>query len=382
MANNITSALELHHRVCEIKLLQISSRVFETISAAMEAPFPALTRLILHSANENPPALPDSLLNGSAPHLRSIELCRISFPALPKLLLSTHDLVCLFLQDIPPCGYFSPEAIVTSLSALNRLEILRLEFRYPRSRADQGTRHPPPLTRIVLPALTWLGIQCDNKYLEDIVSRVNSPSLTTLETTITLFNEHVFDTHSLRDFITRTEIIKTLRRAHISFNAITFYQEPEESIHYWNPANLRISCHRIDWRCVSLAELCSSSLPPLPTLERLMLDIHRDTQYWYQDMGPTQWLEFLRPFTVVKDLVVSKESVEVVTLALHDLAYENVTGVLPMLQNLFLEALQLSMPTQEAVGQFIAARQLSGHPVNVYYLGGAGGYRCWKVNDR
>jgi hypothetical protein len=99
-------------------------------------------------------------------------------------------------------------------------------------------------------------------------------------------------------------------------------------------------------------------------------------------MEPTQYLELLQPFTSVKDLVVSDESVEVVTLALQELTYGNVTGVLPRLQNLFLKELQLSMPIQEAVGQFIAARQLSGHPVNVYHLDGDREYICWKVNDR
>jgi len=39
--------------------------------------------------------------------------------------------------------------------------------------------------------------------------------------------------------------------------------------------------------------------------------------------------------------------------------------VLPALQNLFLEDPQPSGPVEEAVGRFVAARQLSGNPIAV-----------------
>jgi hypothetical protein len=39
--------------------------------------------------------------------------------------------------------------------------------------------------------------------------------------------------------------------------------------------------------------------------------------------------------------------------------------VLPALQNIFLEGLQPSGPVQEDLGKFVAARQLSGHPIAV-----------------
>jgi hypothetical protein len=320
-------------------------------------------------------------LGGSAPRLRSIELRGIPFPALPKLLLSTHDLDGLFLHDIPRSGYISPEAMVTGLSTLNRLKDLTIDFQSPRFLADREIRHPPPLTRIVLPALSYFCFTGDSEYLEDIVSRIDAPLLTSLG--IVVFNQLVVHTPSLRGFISRTELVKTLRKAYIRFfssaNAVTFYQEDHSG---WN-LDLHILSNATDHRLSSLARLSSLSLPPLPTLKRLELEIYGDGQDLYEDMEPTQWLELLKPFTFVEDLVVSDELVEPVTLALQELAYENVMGLLPTLQNLFLTGLGLSMDTQEDVDQFIAARQDAGHPVNVHHRNGEGvEYTHWEVNDR
>jgi hypothetical protein len=39
--------------------------------------------------------------------------------------------------------------------------------------------------------------------------------------------------------------------------------------------------------------------------------------------------------------------------------------VLPTLQNIFLEGPQSLGPVQEGIGKFVAARQLSGHPIAI-----------------
>ena len=52
-------------------------------------------------------------------------------------------------------------------------------------------------------------------------------------------------------------------------------------------------------------------------------------------------------------------------LVLQELVGGRTTGVLPILQNIFLEGLRPSGPVQEAIGQFVAARQVAGHPVIV-----------------
>jgi hypothetical protein len=173
---NIIAALEQHNRVCKINLGDIPSWALETISAAMEVLFPALTHLWLDSEDKNPAVLGNSFLGGSAPSLRCIRLNGIPFPALPHLLLSTHDLVVLHLENIPQSGYISPKAMVAGLSALSRLKQLSLEFQSPRSRADRES-YPPPLTPVILPALTKLWFRGDSEYLGDIVSQIDTPLL-------------------------------------------------------------------------------------------------------------------------------------------------------------------------------------------------------------
>ena len=211
---NIISALQQHNRVCTIDIENVPHSLLKEF-AAMQEPFPALTNLELElwSSDENAPVLPDSFLGGSAPRLRSLELNGIPFPGLPKLLLSTHDLVTLRLWRITRSGYISPEAMVTALSTLTSLEELVLQFWSPRSQAQRASRRPPPLTRVVLPALKSLMFRGDSEYLEDIVSRLEAPLLSYTE--ITFFNQLVFDTPLLCHFISHTEIVRAAYQAYI-----------------------------------------------------------------------------------------------------------------------------------------------------------------------
>jgi hypothetical protein len=171
--SNIMAALKQQNRVWGICIRGIPTSLLKQLVE----PFPALTILILMSNDYKAPMLPDSFLGGSAPRLREIVLRGIPFLGLGKLLLSTTDLVTLYLWDIPHSGYISPEAMVVSLSTLTRLEKLDLRFRSPRSRADRENRHPSSLKRVVLPALTCLQYQGDSEYLEDIMSGIDAPLL-------------------------------------------------------------------------------------------------------------------------------------------------------------------------------------------------------------
>jgi F-box-like len=157
---NLMAALKQQNRV---RCIYINGVPNSLLRRFVPMPFPALTILILTSNNKKAPVLPDSFLGGSAPRLRTISLSGIPFPGLRKLLFSTTDLVRLFLDDIPHSGCISPEAMVASLSTLTRLEKLCLQFRSPRSRAVRENRHPPPLTRVVLPALTRLQFKGDSE---------------------------------------------------------------------------------------------------------------------------------------------------------------------------------------------------------------------------
>jgi hypothetical protein len=138
--DNIIAALEHNDRVCGIRSLNISetpNSQYEKVLAALQQPFPALTRLNLRPKLETSPVDPDSFLGGSAPQLRSLALHSIPFPGLPKLLLTTTHLAYLSLSNIPHSGYISPEAVVTCISLLTWLEKLVITFKSPQSRPDR-----------------------------------------------------------------------------------------------------------------------------------------------------------------------------------------------------------------------------------------------------
>jgi hypothetical protein len=67
----------------------------------------------------------------------------------------------------------------------------------------------------------------------------------------------------------------------------------------------------------------------------------------------------------VKNLYLRKEFVPGIAAALQELVGARITEVLPSLQNIFVEGFEPSGPLQENIGQFVAARQLSGHPIAI-----------------
>ena len=366
---NIVAALMQHHdRICQISIWDIPNSLLEQL-AAMK-PFPALTHLALWRTDERAPILLDSFLEGSAPCLRSLLFDSIPFPALGRLLLSSCDLFELCLDKIPHSGYISPDVLVSSLSGLTRLEYLVLKFQSPRSRADRESRAPPPLTPVLLPTLSYLRFKGDSEYLEDMLSRMNPPLQ--VQVAVTFFNQLVFDTPLLRNLVKRAGMFRAFHRAEISFSANTarfaLLQKhgPVES----EVLDLTISCRPSDWQLSSLAQLIWSSIPPLSAVGRLELREYYQPQHWQDDIENAQWLELLRPFAFVKDLVLCGQLVPLVAPVLGELTGERVAEELPALRNIFVEVFlpsaSGSLPWQNMFGQFITARQNSGHPVAVH----------------
>ena len=371
-ATNVIAALRHHNRVCKIYYSDRQHKDSPLLKelAAIDEPFPALTSLDLFAYGFNVPVLPDSFLGGSAPRLRSLVLFGIPYPSIRTLLSSTTNLVRLSLWEIPHSGYIAPETIVPSLSTLARLESLTLGFRHPRSRAS---RHPPPLTRVVFPNLTFLEFRGDCEYLEDTLSQIETPVLN--QCSFRLFNQLVFDTPLLGYFIRRME---TFKASHALAARVTCFDssiwinielsEREEMVNDLRQILLEISCKPLDRQVSALAQVLNSFLPSLSTLESLQIEVsHYDLQ---GEIEVIQWREFLHPFTSVNSVtLVGRNSVRLVLLALQELAGDGETEVLPALQNLFIRTYswQLFGPVKEAIEQFIATRQLYGHPVTVHY---------------
>jgi len=206
-----------------------------------------------------------------------------------------------------------------------------------------------------------------SEYLEDLVARIDAPLF---YLRITFFNQLLFDTPQLAQFISRTPTLKVRGGAHVSFSdlgvSVALLSSPWT--HPIEGLILRTSCKQSDWQLPSLAQLCRSSLPlrVISSLEQLFIRENKQLQlHWQDDIESSQWLELLRPFTAVKDLYLSQEFAPRIAPALQELVEGRAMEVLPALQNLFLEEPQPSGPVEEAVGQFVAARQLSDYPIAV-----------------
>jgi len=375
-ADNIIAALQHNDRVCEVGLWDVTSSQLERVAAVMQEPFPLLTILGLQGhSNDNrsessptPAIVPDSFMGGSAPRLRSLHLSRIPFPGLPKLLLSANSLVHLFLSNIPHSGYISPDALVACLSALTSLKDVTFEFQSPRSRPGPGrvSRRPPPPTRTAFPALTRFSFKGVSEYLEDLVARIDTPLLDRLS--ITFFNQLIFNTPHLSQFISRIPKFQSPDEARIVFydSAIEVSLPSPTRRFGYEALTLGISCKESDWQLSSLAQLCMSLLPALATVEHLYIREGGYTSpHWQDDIEDFQWLEVLHIFSATKNLHVSGEFLPRIAFALQELVGGRTAEVLPTLRSLFLEEVQSSEPVLGAIGDFVAARHLSGHPISV-----------------
>jgi hypothetical protein len=360
----VAAALAHTDRVCEVSLGMVAISPLEVIFAAMQVPFPAPMRLKFLPE----PIAPDSFLGGSALHPRSL--------GLPNLPLSASDLVRLTLRHIPHSFYISPEAMVTCLTTLTKLEFLGLDFESPRSYPDRETLRPLLPTRSVLPALTQFEFRGVSEYLEDLVTRINAPLLDELY--IIFFNQLILDTTHLANFINRTPKLKPHNKAQVMFldDAVQVLLGSMQKV------VLRTRCKPSDWQLSFVAEVCNSFLSLVPAPENLFIceGIHSRSR-WQDDIENSQWLELLHPFTNVKNLYLSEGVVPRIAPALQELAEGRATEVLPGLESLFLEEphqsglideSHVSKPVQEAIGMFIAARQLSKRHTNSRYWRGRG----------
>jgi hypothetical protein len=385
--DNIIAALEHNDRVCQIRLGSLSRRELEyvTDSAAMQKPFPELThlRLVMFKHDGPGPILPDSFLGGTAPRLRSLYLSGVPFPGLPKLLLSAAHLVNLDLYDIPRSGYIPPEAMATSLSALTSLESLALQFRYPRPRPALDSRRPPPppLTHSILPTLTSILFKGASEYLEEILARIDAPRLDDLR--ITFFNQIIFDTPQLFQFISRRPTLRAPEKGYIEFRSgaiiVKFPSQTSDN----GALSVKIPCTASEWQLSSVEQVCTSSLPPVSTLEDLyMLEFPFPIwqRHWQDDVEHTLWLELLRSFVAVKNLYIFEELAPRIAPALQELVGARTMEVLPTLENIFLLEITPSGPIQEGIGKFVAARQPTSHPVAISRLDRnlkQNKYDCW-----
>jgi hypothetical protein len=363
--NNVIAALEQSNRVCGISLWGLARWQLEKVMAAMQVPFPTLALIQLTSHDETLSAIPDSFLGGSAPSLRAFSLSGILFPGLPNLLLSVTHLVYLWLTNIPHSGYISPEAIVALISVLSSLEKLYLGFRSPQSRPDWQSRSPPPPKRSILPALKEFHFKGVTEYLEELVTRIDTPQLDQM--LIVFFNQIDFDCPRLAQFINCTSTLRALDEARVQFfdssACVKLRYRTSQSV--LDDLTIAISCGEPDWQLSSIEQVSNFSLHPISAVEALYIERYSQLVWKDDAIENTLWLELLLPFTAVKNLYLSKEFAPVIAATLEELVGSRITEVLPRLQNIFVEGLEPSGPFQKKIGRFVATRQRPDRPIAI-----------------
>ena len=364
---NAITALEQRNRVRQIQLSHVTRPLLDILTTAMREPYLALTTLELWSDDEMAPVLPDTFLGGFAPRLQRISLEGIAFPALPRLLFSTVNLVSLLLDKIPPdtTGYISPQVMATSLSRLTWLKFLRIDFLPPGLPPDL-LQNPRQQTRAVLPSLTWLEFQGVNEYLEDLLSRIEAPLLENID--IKFFDQITFDVPQLLQFITHSEKLNSPNEAKMNFHSdfIQITLSPQRGT--VGSFTLQALCTVPLWQLLSVVQICDQAIPLLSSVQRLEIcggEHEHSLREWQDNIEIAQWLELFYPFTMVASLHVTENLGPFSASALCELTGRRAAEVLPALRNLFLEGPEPSEFWEGDIWQFIAARRHCSLPVMV-----------------
>jgi hypothetical protein len=199
--------------------------------------------------------------------------------------------------------------------------------------------------------------------LDHIFTHIDAPLLKYVS--IKIFNRLIFDVSRIAPFIGRTETFDSLNQAYIYFyhavvevvlssrKAIPGDKMLKLSFKWngsaWELRCLTQSCRHPDFESFDLCGLEETSLP-----------------LWAERMEDAPWLELVRFFTAMEYMYLSRGLAVCIPPALQGLTGEGITGVLPVLRNIFIEQLDALGALRQAIGEFVAARQLlSGHLIGV-----------------
>ena len=404
LPDNIAAALRCWDRICEIDLGVTRSMAGSIVEVIHQEPLQALKsiRVTFENATEPPLLIRNSLLGGSAPHLREIKLDGIAFPfpAVRQVLSSTNNLVELHLSNIPNEVYFSPDDLITTLSTLAHLKSLAIGFHSPASRPPppSSITHPPPTKRtITLSSLTHLDFHGASEYLEGFVAHIgDSPSLSKI--TIKLFNQILFEIPQFCQFVSRLKALGGSLSTWIFIThsaesvSVMFVQEGKPSNE--NYCLGTTSCRRLDWQ-LSFVTQITSQLSPFILSSVHSLSIKKTKKAHHHnsnsemgvipsasggdeeeddedDVDSAQWLELFRPFRHLTQVHVwEKRLVPGIVQALVTEEGEgnmNVAAagvVLPELSSLHLSGYRKSPSVAKAAEEFVAARRLAGRTVRL-----------------
>ncbi|KAH9028373.1 hypothetical protein EDB85DRAFT_1613451 [Lactarius pseudohatsudake] len=342
--DGLIAALEHPDRVRRIVLHISSSEVFDTLRA-MEVPFPVLTHLELTGHNEDRLKdmlyLPSDFLGGSAPCLQHLSVTSAALGDLPKLLLSTRDLVSLQLENVSPWGYISPEEIVGGLAGLTRLRTLSITFVIPYERWG-SPMHPQPCA--VLPALTEFEFRGGSGYLDELMAQIDTPRV---EDVRIEYSELDVQAPQFSEFIKHSQF-KHARVDFSPYNPEIKLDCPQGECH---KAHYSLIISELGLRDFTVVHLLGQLVPMLSNVAHLSV-LGEDSM--------DEVLPFLRLFPAVEAMDVDRKAAGYIAEALEDIAEEMVTEVLPALEWLLLDG------DDNKLEGFLSLRRLSGRPVTIF----------------
>ncbi|KAF8269919.1 hypothetical protein EI94DRAFT_867012 [Lactarius quietus] len=346
--------------------------------------------------DERAPVLPSKLLAGGALRLQDLYLRNMSYPALPKLLLSARDLVNLCFTNIPSTCSISPGEILTGLDGLTRLQFLTIEFQ-PSVRLNLLTdqRLTAPVTPTVrLPSLKNFCFKGYCEYLEGLVAQIDAPRVTYLN--IYYFSQPVYQVLQLAQFLVRSEYLTPRILSSLAIRLIPWIQfgccGERSNLHFQIDTSgmVRGVLHSVQLlqqlsatfsgiRALTLVGPSPASAEPpfggsLYGGSRFAASLFGETLCGrplleipgVQDsIEYIDWIGLLRPFTGVNKLYLRGELSENVINALELVQGDMVAKILPALHR--LQFVREQPPPTVSVDRFVSIRQNAGRPVTIAY---------------
>jgi hypothetical protein len=349
--DNIMALLKLPARLREIQLT-VTTAQLRTVNILMrQQRFSQLESLLLTTLDGL--VLPTEF-GGGMPRLRSLRTVWLALPALPQLLLSSHDLVTLWLDKIPCVGY-TLEALIICLPGMTQLKTLRIHFLSPSFRPVLIRTDRPLSGFSVLPVLNFIEFRGTSEHLESLLSGISAPHLE--QFLIDFFDQGSFDTPHLSRFTRCTEMQRSISHAIIisspSDISIAVAQESRQLL-------LRILCKQLHRRIRSMAEVCDRLFHTLADVEQLEIVASASSQ-GNMDHIHAGTLDLLRPFRSVRRLCLSKSSLSLVSGALGLVPKELAAVTLPELEKVQLKNYAELTSPKWGLSQFSAWRQREVH---------------------
>jgi hypothetical protein len=254
--------------------------------------------------------------------------------------------------------------MIDSLSSLTKLEQLEICGIF----SDYASRRPPPLTRTVLPALTSFVFNGEGDFLVRLFAQTHFPQLKDVR--MMFHRSVIFDVSLISRFMGYMEAFD---RAHMRIIVnivevmLSSSRGATDSTMLW----LATKCRDSIWMLRYLTRGCFLLSPRFTNSNCVdFLGWGDGSVTRWTGNVETRWRTIFQLFTAVENLYLSKGLAEYVVFALQEHAAEQglVAEVLSALQNVFIENLEsFKSGLQEAIGKFVAARELSGRPVTVQH---------------